>query len=127
LLRTRAEPLGWNLIVGDPLTDLDKADVFGALLQYPASSGAVRDLRPAINALRAKRVGGRCRRSAGADANCLARRNSAPISRSIGAAFWRADGLWRAHPLTWRCAMRCSARCPPHRRDVGAEFAGRGN
>src|SRR5215218_3920898 len=31
LLRTRAEPLGWNLVVGDPLTDLDKADVFGAL------------------------------------------------------------------------------------------------
>src|SRR4051794_14789911 len=54
LLRTRAEPLGWNLIVGDPLTDLDKAEVFGALLQYPASSGAVRDLRPAITALRAK-------------------------------------------------------------------------
>jgi glycine dehydrogenase len=54
LLRTRAEPLGWNLIVGDPLTDLDKADVFGAVLQYPGSSGAVRDLRPAISALRAK-------------------------------------------------------------------------
>src|SRR6266851_669824 len=54
LLTTRAEPLGWNLIVGDPLTDLDKADVFGALLQYPGSSGAVRDLRPAITALRAK-------------------------------------------------------------------------
>ncbi len=54
VLRTRAEPLGWNLIVGDPSTDLDKADVFGGLLQYPASSGAVRDLRPAIAALRAK-------------------------------------------------------------------------
>ena len=54
LLRTRAEPLGWTLIVGDPLTDLDKADVFGAMLQYPGSSGAVRDLRPAIAALRAK-------------------------------------------------------------------------
>ena len=23
VLRTRAEPLGWNLVVGDPLTDLD--------------------------------------------------------------------------------------------------------
>ena len=54
VLRTRAEPLGWNLIVGDPLTDLDKAEVFGALLQYPGTSGAVRDLRPAIAALRAK-------------------------------------------------------------------------
>src|ERR1700736_738992 len=54
VLRTRAEPLGWNLIVGDPLADLDKADVFGALLQYPGTSGAVRDLRPAIATLRAK-------------------------------------------------------------------------
>src|SRR5881275_3264710 len=54
LLQTRAEPLGWNLIVGDPLTDLDKADVLGALLQYPGTSGAVRDLRPAIAALHAR-------------------------------------------------------------------------
>src|SRR5258707_8041013 len=54
VLRTRAEPLGWNLIVGDPLVDLDKADVLGGLLQYPGTSGAVRDIRPAIAALRAK-------------------------------------------------------------------------
>ncbi len=54
VLRTRAEPLGWSLIVGDPLTDLDKAEVFGALLQYPGTSGAVRDLRPAIAVLRAR-------------------------------------------------------------------------
>lgn len=54
VLRTRAEPLGWNLIVGDPLTDLDRAEVFGGLLQYPDTSGAVRDLRPAISALRSK-------------------------------------------------------------------------
>src|SRR5438876_9814541 len=54
VLRTRAEPLGWHLIVGDPLVDLDKCEVLGALLQYPASSGAVRDLRPAIAALHAK-------------------------------------------------------------------------
>src|SRR5579862_7029992 len=39
VLRTRAEPLGWNLIVGDPLTQLAGADVFGGLLQYPGSSG----------------------------------------------------------------------------------------
>src|SRR3954454_3690437 len=54
VLRTRAEPLGWSLIVGDPLTDLDRADVFGGLLQYPGTSGAVRDLRPAVAALHAK-------------------------------------------------------------------------
>src|ERR1700682_6184091 len=54
VLRTRAEPLGWTLIVGDPLVDLDKAEVFGGLLQYPGTSGAARDLRPAIATLRAK-------------------------------------------------------------------------
>ncbi len=54
VLRTRAEPLGWNVIVGDPMRDLEGVDVFGAILQYPASSGAIRDLRPAIASLRAK-------------------------------------------------------------------------
>jgi len=54
VLRTRAEPLGWDLVIGDPSLDLDKAEVFGGLLQYPATSGAIRDLRPAIAALRAK-------------------------------------------------------------------------
>jgi glycine dehydrogenase len=54
VLRTRAEPLGWSLVVGDPASDLARADVFGALLQYPGSSGAVRDLRPAIALLREK-------------------------------------------------------------------------
>jgi glycine dehydrogenase len=54
VLRTRAEPLGWNLIIGDPLVDLGKAEVFGGLLQYPGTSGAVRDLKPAIASLHAK-------------------------------------------------------------------------
>ncbi|WP_342712002.1 aminomethyl-transferring glycine dehydrogenase [Bradyrhizobium sp. B124] len=54
VMRTRAAPLGWALVVGDPLTELDKADVLGALLQYPGTTGAVRDLRPAIASLRAK-------------------------------------------------------------------------
>ncbi len=54
VLRTRAEPLGWSLQVGNPLTDLDKADVFGAVLQYPGTSGVVRNLKPAIAALKAK-------------------------------------------------------------------------
>jgi glycine dehydrogenase len=54
VLRTRAEPLGWNLVIGDPLADLDKAEVLGALLQYPGTSGVVRDLRPAIATLHSK-------------------------------------------------------------------------
>src|ERR1700759_3161043 len=35
VLRTRAEPLGWGIGVGDPLTDLEAADVVGAVLQDP--------------------------------------------------------------------------------------------
>lgn len=54
VLRTRAEPLGWTLIVGDPATDLDKAEVFGGLLQYPGTSGVVRDLRKAVETLHNK-------------------------------------------------------------------------
>ena len=55
VVRTRAVPLDIEVIVGDPLTQLDGALVFGALLSYPGSSGAVRDLRPAIAAVHACR------------------------------------------------------------------------
>lgn len=51
VLKTRAEPLGWEIVVGDPATDLDAASVFGALLSYPGSSGAVRDPRGVIEAV----------------------------------------------------------------------------
>ena len=54
VLRTRAEPLGWSIIVGDPARDLDKADVFGALFQYPGTHGGIHDPRVAIAALKAK-------------------------------------------------------------------------
>jgi glycine dehydrogenase len=50
VLRARAEPLGVLVVVGDPEVDLDPdaQAVFGVLLQYPGSGGAVRDLRPVI-------------------------------------------------------------------------------
>jgi glycine dehydrogenase len=54
VLRTRAEPLGWTLVVGDAATDLTSADVFGALIQYPGTHGAVTDPRASITALHAK-------------------------------------------------------------------------
>ena len=54
VLRTRAEPLGWSLVVGDPARDLDKADVFGALFQYPGTHGGIRDPRAAIASIQAK-------------------------------------------------------------------------
>src|SRR5687768_8860354 len=42
VLRTRARGLGLEIVVGDPFRDLEPARVFGALLHYPGSSGAVR-------------------------------------------------------------------------------------
>jgi glycine cleavage system P protein (glycine dehydrogenase) len=54
VLRTRGEALGWSLAIGDPLTELDGAEVFGAILQYPGSHGAVRDFRAAIEKLHGK-------------------------------------------------------------------------
>src|SRR5919109_1081408 len=53
VVRTRAEPLGWSIVVGDPMNDLDPAAVFGALLQYPGSCGEIRDFRAVISALHA--------------------------------------------------------------------------
>jgi glycine dehydrogenase len=51
VLRTRARGLGLEIVVGDPFRDLEPARVFGALLHYPGSSGAVRDFRPVIERL----------------------------------------------------------------------------
>src|SRR5262249_41111477 len=53
VVRTRAEPLGWAIKVGDPMKDLEPAAVFGALLQYPGTSGEIRDFRAVISALHA--------------------------------------------------------------------------
>ena len=52
VLRTRAGGLGLKVATGDPFRDLEPASVFGALLHYPGSSGAVRDFRPVIQRLR---------------------------------------------------------------------------
>ena len=49
VIKTRAEPLGLKVTVGDPLRDLVPGEVFGALLQYPGSSGPVRDFRELID------------------------------------------------------------------------------
>ncbi len=43
VVATRAEPLGVRIVVGDPTDDLVGEGVFGVLLQYPGSSGALRD------------------------------------------------------------------------------------
>ena len=71
-------------------------------------------------AARQGRAGRRRRRSAGADADRLARRTRRRYRDRFGAALWRADGLWRP-----ACGLYVGARCAealaarPHRRPVG--------
>ncbi|HWG94259.1 MAG TPA: aminomethyl-transferring glycine dehydrogenase [Mycobacteriales bacterium] len=51
VVQTRAEPLGLEVVVADVSTSrLPDRPIFGVLLQYPGSSGAVRDLRPLVAA-----------------------------------------------------------------------------
>jgi glycine dehydrogenase len=50
VIRTRAEPLGIEVIVDDP-GKLDPQAVFGAIFQYPGTYGHVRDFTAAIAAL----------------------------------------------------------------------------
>jgi glycine dehydrogenase len=48
VVKTRAEPLGLEVIVADLREISDWTDVFGALLQYPGSDGAVVDWRSVV-------------------------------------------------------------------------------
>ena len=54
VLRTRAAAFDFEIVVGDPLADLEGLELFGALLHYPGSSGAMRDYRDAIGGLQAQ-------------------------------------------------------------------------
>jgi glycine dehydrogenase len=54
LLLTRAAPLGWTVVVGDPAKDLVPADVFGAIFQYPGTYGHLTDFSDAISSLHAE-------------------------------------------------------------------------
>ncbi len=51
VIETRAAPLGWEVVVGNPFTDLDPATVFGALFQYPGTYGHVHDFTDLITKL----------------------------------------------------------------------------
>jgi len=55
VIRTRARPLGIEVITGAP-EDLDAASVFGALFQYPGTHGHLRDFTDTIAALHAARA-----------------------------------------------------------------------
>jgi glycine dehydrogenase len=53
VLRTRAEPLGWDILTVDEYTEWSQARCFGGLLQYPGTYGHVRELQAAIDAIHA--------------------------------------------------------------------------
>jgi len=53
VVRTRAAPLGMEVVVG-PARDAASADAFAVLLQYPGADGDVRDYRALVDALHAK-------------------------------------------------------------------------
>lgn len=48
VIRTRAEPLGIQVTVGHPETDLGSLDVFGVLLQYPGTYGDIWNYREVV-------------------------------------------------------------------------------
>ena len=48
VLATRAAPLGIELRIFDPFEDSGPHEAFGALLSYPGSDGAVRDIAPEV-------------------------------------------------------------------------------
>jgi len=56
VIRARAEPMGWEVIVGDPFTDLDAQAVFGALFQYPGVNGDFHDFAGVIETLHAAKA-----------------------------------------------------------------------
>ena len=51
VIETRAKGFGFEVEVGDPERDMKPERLFAALLSYPGSSGEVRDLQPAVEAL----------------------------------------------------------------------------
>lgn len=49
VVETRAEPMGFEVVVGDP-TNIGDHDCFGVLLQYPGVDGAIRDFSAVVEA-----------------------------------------------------------------------------
>ena len=91
-----------------------RRDVFGALLQYPGTYGAMRDFaRPIARAARRRRARRRRRRPAGADAADAARRAGRRHRRRLDAALRRADGLRRPARRLHGDPRRVQARACP--------------
>ena len=48
VIKTRANPLGFEVRIGDPATDLGGINPFGVLLQYPGTHGGINDLQNVV-------------------------------------------------------------------------------
>lgn len=49
VVKTRAHSLGYEIVLGNPWLDLKNHETFGVLIQYPGSSGLIRDIRPVVD------------------------------------------------------------------------------
>ena len=54
VVKTRTKGLGFEIILGDALADLEAHNVFGVLIQYPGSSGEIRDIQPIVEQTHSK-------------------------------------------------------------------------
>ncbi len=120
LIKTRAEPLGWTVIVGNPHTDLQSASVFGAIFQYPGTYGHVSDFSGLIARLhQAGAIAVVAADSAGAGAPEIPRRNGCRHRHRLHPAFRCSRWIrWPARRLYGRqgCLQALDAR--PSRRRV---------
>ena len=112
VVRTRAKPLGLDVVVG-PAADAANAGAFAVLLQYPGGERRCPRLRGARRRrARGRRARGRRRRPARADAARRRPANGAPTSssarRSASACRWATAART---PDTSRRATNSSARC----------------
>ncbi len=56
VVQTRAEPLGIEVVVGNPADGIEQYDLFGVLLQYPGSYGDIVDFSELIEQAHAKKA-----------------------------------------------------------------------
>ena len=124
VLATRARPIGITLVDVAPgdLAAIGAAQPFALVLQYPGTTGAMRELSPEISAAHeAGRAGHRLRRSAGAGAADAAGRDGRGCGGGFVAALRRADGVRRP-----ACRLSGHARClqAAHAGTTGRRVAG---
>ena len=96
IIKTRAEPMGVEVVVGDPATLTADTELFGLLLQYPGASGEIRNFREVIQQVQAAGC-------SGGNGGGYFKPGAVGITRFTGrgcrhwlnAALWCSPRLWR--------------------------------